>query len=119
MSQSIAVLLNTFLVFFTICLGPSLRTYLHISTTLLMSSISLIILSLTKIFTLDVTALYTNILNNDAMVALRCYFDRRLNPYVKTDIVLRLAELVLNLNTFNVDGKNYSQSGGMAMGTEM
>ena len=71
-----------------------------------------------KHFTMGVTALYTNIPNNDALIALRHYLDRRPNPYVKTDI-LRLAKLVLNLNTFNFDGNHYIQSGGVAMGTKM
>ena len=40
---------------------------------------------------------------------------------MKTEIILRLAELVLNLNTFQFDGEFYNQSGGVAtcMGTKM
>lgn len=72
-----------------------------------------------RLFTMDVTALYTSIPNNEAMVALKHFLDRRPNPYINTDIILRLAELVLNLNTFQFDGEHYSQSGGVAMGTKM
>ena len=72
-----------------------------------------------RLFTMDVTALYTSIPNNDAIIALKHFLDRRPNPHVKTDIILRLAELVLNLNTFQFNGEYYSQSGGVAMGTKM
>ncbi len=72
-----------------------------------------------KLFTLDVTALYTSIPNQDAMIALKHFLDRRPNPYIQTDIILRLAELVLTLNTFQFNGSFYNQSGGVAMGTKM
>ena len=68
---------------------------------------------------MDITALYTSIPNNDAMLALKHFLDRRPNPYFKTDIILRLAELVLKMNTFQFDGEFYSQTGGVAMGTKM
>ena len=72
-----------------------------------------------RLFTMDITALYTSIPNNDAMLALKHFLDRRPNPYFKTDIILRLAELVLKLNTFQFDGEYYAQTGGVAMGTKM
>ena len=56
---------------------------------------------------MNVTVLYTSIPINDAMIALEHFLDWRPNPNVKTDIVLRLVELVLNLNAFNFDGKHY------------
>lgn len=42
-----------------------------------------------------------------------------LQHYVKTDIIIRLAEPALNLNTFQFGGKHYSKSGWLAMGTKM
>ena len=57
-----------------------------------------------RLFTMDVTALYTIIPNNDAIIALKHILDRRPYPHVKMDIILRLAKLVLNLNTFQFDG---------------
>ena len=72
-----------------------------------------------RLFTMDITALYTSIPNNDAMLALKHFLDRRPNPYFKTDIILRLAELVLKMNTFQFNGEHFSQTGGVAMGTKM
>ena len=72
-----------------------------------------------KIFTMDITALYTRIPNNDAILAVKHFLDRRPNPYFSTDIILRLTELVLNLNTFQFNGDFYSQTGGIAMGTKV
>ena len=72
-----------------------------------------------RIFTMDISALYTSIPNNDAILAVKHFLDKRPNPYFDTDIILRLTELVLNLNTFQFNGEYYSQTGGVAMGTKM
>ena len=72
-----------------------------------------------KIFTMDISALYTSIPNNDAVLAVKHFLDKRPNPYFDTEIILRLTELVLNLNTFQFNGEFYSQTGGVAMGTKM
>ncbi len=64
---------------------------------------------------MDVTALYTSIPNNDIIIALKHFLDSRPDPHVKTDIVLRLAELALNRNTFQFDGRYYNQSRRVAM----
>ena len=72
-----------------------------------------------KIFTMDISALYTSIPNNDAILAVKHFLGRRPNPYFDTEIILRLTELVLNLNTFQFNGEFYFQTGGVAMGTKM
>ena len=68
---------------------------------------------------MDVTALYTNIPHNEGLLALRHYLDLRPSPCPPTDTIIRLAELVLNLNSFEFNGSFYKQVSGVAMGTKM
>ena len=71
------------------------------------------------LLTMDVTALYTNIPHKDGLTALRHYLDLRPSPSPPSDTLLRLAELVLNLNSFEFNGQFYQQVSGVAMGTKM
>lgn len=65
------------------------------------------------------TALYTNIPHKEGLSALRYFLDARPDPTPPTDTLVRLAELVLTLNTFEFDSKFYQQVNGVAMGTKM
>ena len=70
------------------------------------------------IFTMDVSSLYTNIPNNDGLLAIKHFLPKskiRIDPTV----VLRLAELVLTLNSFSFGDEHFSQCKGVAMGTKM
>ena len=49
------------------------------------------------LFTIDITSLYTVIPNNEGLLALKYFFDQRIVKEPSTDILLRLAELVLTL----------------------
>ena len=71
------------------------------------------------LLSMDVTALYTNIPHNEGLVALRHYLDLRPTPCPPTDTIIRLAELVLNLNSFEFNEAFYQQVSGVAMGTKM
>ena len=71
------------------------------------------------ICTMDVTALYTNIPHGDGLQALRFFLEQRPTPDPPTDTLIRLAELVLTLNTFEFNGNYYQQIKGVAMGTKM
>ena len=66
---------------------------------------------------MDVTALYTNIPHGDGLQALRFFLEQRPTPDPPTDTLIRLAELVLTLNTFEFNGNYYQQIKGVAMGT--
>ena len=68
------------------------------------------------LFTMDIKSLYTVIPNNDALQALKYHLDLRPEQLPPTHTLVRLAELVLNLNCFDFDGKYYQQVGGVAMG---
>ena len=62
--------------------------------------------------------MYTNISNNDGLLAIKHFLPKskiRADPTV----VLRLAELVLTLNSFSFGDEHYSQCKGVAMGTKM
>ena len=62
------------------------------------------------IFTMDITALFTVILNNEGLQALQCFFNQRPIKKPSSETLLCLAELVLTLNwSFN----------GVAKGTKM
>ena len=71
------------------------------------------------LFTMDIRSLYTVIPNNDGLQALKYHFDLRPEQQPPTNTLVRLAELVLNLNCFDFDGNYYQQVGGVAMGTKM
>ena len=73
----------------------------------------------TLLCTMDVSGLYTNIPHNDGLLALQFFLDQRDSLYPPTDTILRLAELVLSLNTFSFGDAFYHQLSGVAMGTKM
>ena len=52
------------------------------------------------IFTMDITSLYSVILNGEGLLALRQFFDLRTVKEPSSETLLRLAELVLTLNCF-------------------
>ena len=71
------------------------------------------------LFTMDVKSLYTVIPNDEGLRALKHFFDQRSDLSPSTSTLLRLAELVLNLNCFSFGDKFYRQINGVAMGTKM
>lgn len=71
------------------------------------------------IFTMDVKSLYTVIPHRDGLLALKHFFDNRPSPDPPTATLLRLAEMVLTLNHFEVNGDHFNQTRGVSMGTKM
>ena len=73
------------------------------------------------LLTLDVSALYTNIPNEEGtMAALRALrIARPTNSQPSNLSLVELLAQVLSLNNFQFDGKNYLQVGGTAMGTRV
>ena len=71
------------------------------------------------IFTMDIKSLYTVIPNDEGLRALKYFLDERevLDP--PTHTLLRMAELVLTLNSFVFNGEHYKQIGGVAMGSKL
>lgn len=69
------------------------------------------------VFTMDVKSLYTVIPNRDGLLALRHFLDKRSVLQPPTHTLVRLAELVLTLNTFTFNGSYYQQTGGVVMGS--
>ena len=71
------------------------------------------------LFTMDVKSLYTVIPNDEGLVALKYFLDKRpvLDP--PTSTLVRLAELVLKYNHFEFNGDHFNQIRGVAMGTRM
>ena len=68
---------------------------------------------------LGYTRLYTVIPNEGGLRALQYYFDKREILEPPTDTLLRMAELILTLNTFELNGEYYKQTGGVAMGSRV
>ena len=66
-----------------------------------------------------IKSLYTVIPNNSGLQALKYYLNLHPSQHPPTDALVQLAELVLNLNSFEFDNKHYQQVGGIAMGTKM
>ncbi|XP_078355465.1 uncharacterized protein LOC144640130, partial [Oculina patagonica] len=71
------------------------------------------------VFTMDIKSLYTVIPNNDGLLALTHFLDKRPVLEPPTYTLVRLAELVLTLNSFSFNGGFYQQTGGVAMGSRL
>ena len=69
------------------------------------------------VFTMDIKSLYTVIPNNDGLLALIHFLNKRTELQPPTHTLVRLAELVLTLNTFSFNSDYYQQTGGVAMGS--
>lgn len=69
-----------------------------------------------NLFTMEIRSLYTVIPNNDGLQALKYNLDLRPEQQPPANTLVRLAELVLNLNCFDFDGNYYQQVRGVAMG---
>ena len=67
--------------------------------------------------TMNVKALYTNIPNNEDLQALKEVMDKKQHKSVATTIIVTLMSLILTLNNFVFNDKNYLQIKGCAMGT--
>ena len=71
------------------------------------------------VFTMHVKSLYTVIPNGDGLLALTHFLNKRPVLQAPTHTLVRLAELVLTLNTFSFDGNLYQQTGGFVMGSRL
>ena len=75
----------------------------------------------TFLVTLDVSSLYTNIPHNQGIDACRHFVDTRIrNPStISTETLCDLIRMILTMNNFTFNDKNYLQIHGTAMGTRM
>ena len=71
------------------------------------------------LFTMDVKSLYMVIPNDQGLVPLKHFLNRRSSLSPPTDTIIRLAELVLTLNHFELNDECYTQIRGVSMGTRM
>ena len=71
------------------------------------------------IFTMEITSLYTVILNNEGLLALKFYFDQRSTKEPSSETLLRLAEQVLTLNCFSFSNNDNQQINGVVICTKM
>ena len=71
------------------------------------------------VFTMDVTALYTNIPHEAGLAACAHVLESRPNQVPLTDDIILLACLVLELNAFTYENQHYLRVCGTAMGTRM
>ena len=56
-------------------------------------------------------------LNDEGLVSLKYFLDKREVKDPPTYTLVRMAEWVLTLNTFEFNGEYYKQVGGLAMGS--
>ena len=59
---------------------------------------------------MDITSLYTVILNDEGLLVLKHFFDQRTVREPSSETLIRLAELVLILNCFSFGGNHYKLS---------
>jgi len=71
------------------------------------------------VYTIDVKSLYTVVHNDDALLALMHFLNKRPVLQPPNQTLVRLAELVLTLNIFSFNGNFYRQTGGVAMGSHL
>ena len=68
---------------------------------------------------MDITSLYTIILNNEGLQALKYFFNQHPLKKPSSETLLHLAELVLTLNCFSFGDNYYKQINGVATGSKM
>ena len=68
---------------------------------------------------MNIKSLYTVIANDEGLRALRYFLDKREVTNSPTHTLLRMAELVLMLNSIDFNGEHYKQIGGVAMGSKL
>jgi hypothetical protein len=74
----------------------------------------------TRLVTIDVTALYTNIPHDDMKESMRHFLTQQAESDIPAvDVVVEVADHVLQNNVFNFEGKIFKQVMGTAMGTPM
>lgn len=73
----------------------------------------------TKLVTMDVTSLYTNIPHDDGIEACRKVWEQRTIKEPPTECLVEMLTLVLKHNNFTFNGENFLQVNGTAMGTKM
>ncbi|CAH3184729.1 unnamed protein product [Porites lobata] len=71
------------------------------------------------VFTMNIKSLYTVIPNNDGLLALRHFLNKRPVQEPPPHTLVRLAELFLTLNSFSFNGDYFQQTGGVAMGSRL
>ena len=71
------------------------------------------------VFTMDNKSLYTVIPNNDGLLALQHFLNKQPVQEPPSHTLVRLAELVLTLNSFSFNGDYFQQTGGVAMGSRL
>ena len=72
----------------------------------------------TLLATLDVDALFTNIVHTDGLQELQGKLNRRKQPKVPTSFLVRLMEIILKHNIFSFDDTHWKQEIGAAMGSK-
>ena len=71
----------------------------------------------TILVTIDVSALYTNIPQDEGLEAVREALEDRVKPECPTNFLIRMLDLVLKYNIFEFNGELFLQLIGTAMGT--
>ena len=72
------------------------------------------------LFTMDIMSLYTNIPHDEGISCIKELLNsKRQNQLLTNENLLRLLEMVLKLNNFTFNNKNYLQINGTAMGTRV
>ncbi|XP_053394169.1 uncharacterized protein LOC128555550 [Mercenaria mercenaria] len=73
----------------------------------------------TLLFCFDVCKLYPSVPKKEGIDACRIGLNKRSNMLVPTEDVVKMIEVVLNNNNFNLGGKHYIQKKGIAIGSKL
>ena len=66
---------------------------------------------------MDVIELFTNTIHDEGLHALKTRLDKRENPEVPTDILVKMMEIILKNNIFEFHDGYFRQNIGAAMGS--
>ena len=71
----------------------------------------------TMLVTMDVTSLFTNILHDEGLATMKEALDKRENPKVPTNFLIKLMKIILTENIFEFHNQLWRQLIGAAMGS--
>ena len=98
---------------------PLIKSYIKDTTDFIRKVESITVPKDCYLVTFDVTALYTNIPNDEGIRAVELTLKKHRPPFCPAQLVSNLLRLVLTKNNFTFNGKHYLQVGGTAMGTKL
>ena len=98
---------------------PKIKSFIKDTTDFIYKIENLDIPDDTILVTFDVVSLYTNIPNEEGILAVAKSLQKHEPPFTSPQVVIKMLREVLSKNNFEFNGSHYLQVGGTAMGTKL